>query len=455
MAKVRAVHTCSACGGTTSQWAGRCPNCNEWNTLSEDAAPVAAPAARRQAATIAPLVAPVPIGSVDQAGWAPTPTGVLEVDRVLGGGLVPGSVTLLGGEPGIGKSTLLLQLLAKLANGGATCLLVSAEESAQQVRLRAERLDALAPNLFIVSETSLPAVLGAIDHLGPAFVAVDSIQTIFDPEVGSQPGSVTQVRECAVALVHKAKQGGPAVVLVGHVTKDGQLAGPRQLEHVVDTVLSFEGDRHHALRMLRAVKHRFGSTGELGLFDMQGEGLTEVPDPSGLLLGDRDDATTGSVVMAAMDGHRPLLVEVQALVGTESAQPARRSAQGLDINRLTMLTAVLARHAGLGVLGERNVYASAAGGIRVTEPASDLPLAIAIASTKREKAVTPGLVAFGEVGLSGELRQVSHMTRRLSEAARLGFTSAIVPAGCPDGPRGIELVRVKDVKAAIGLALNK
>jgi DNA repair protein RadA/Sms len=450
---VRAVHTCSACGGTTSKWAGRCPDCGEWNTLSEEAAPVAT--AFRPSAAVAPLVAPVPIGEVDQAGWAPTPTGVLEVDRVLGGGVVPGSVTLLGGEPGIGKSTLLLQLLAKLANGGASCLLVSAEESAQQVRLRAERLGALSPNLFIVAETALPSVLGAIDHLGPAFVAVDSIQTIFDPELGSQPGTVTQVRECATALVQRAKQAGPAVWLIGHVTKDGQIAGPRQLEHVVDTVLSFEGDRHHALRMLRAVKHRFGSTGELGLFDMQGEGLTEVPDPSGLLLADRDEAATGSVVMAAMDGNRPLLVEVQALVGKETAQPARRSAQGIDLNRLTVLVAVLARHAGLGVLGERNVYGSAAGGIRVTEPASDLPLALAIASTNKDTSLMRGMVAFGEVGLSGELRQVSHMARRLSEAARLGFTAAVVPKACPDGPKGIELVRVKDVKAAIDVALNK
>jgi DNA repair protein RadA/Sms len=455
MAKVRAVHTCSACGATSSQWSGKCGGCGEWNTLSEEAAPTVAPAAARHAAAVAPLVRPVSINDVDQAGWAPAPTGVLEVDRVLGGGVVPGSVTLLGGEPGIGKSTLLLQLLAKLANGGSSCLLVSAEESAQQVRLRAERLDALSPNLFIVAETALPNVLGAIDHLKPAFVAVDSIQTVFDPELGAQPGTVTQVRECAGALVQRAKQNGPAVWLVGHVTKDGQLAGPRQLEHLVDTVLSFEGDRHHGLRMLRAVKHRFGSTEELGLFDMQGEGLTEVPDPSGLLLADRNDTVSGSIVTAAMDGYRPLLVEVQALVGTEESVPARRSAQGLDTNRLNLLVAVLERHTGMSVLGKRNVYGSAVGGIRVVEPAADLAIAIAIASTHKNRVVAPDLVACGEVGLGGEIRQVSHMGRRLAEAARLGFKAAVVPMSCPDGPKGLELIRVKDVTTAISRTVSQ
>jgi DNA repair protein RadA/Sms len=423
--------------------------------MSEEAAPTTAPVAARRTPAVAPLVPPVPIGAVEQAGWAPAPTGVLEVDRVLGGGVVPGSVTLLGGEPGIGKSTLLLQLLAKLANGGSPCLLVSAEESAQQVRLRAERLGSLSPNLFIVAETALPSILGAIDHLGPAFVAVDSIQTVFDPELGSQPGTVTQVRECAGALVQRARQGGPAVWLIGHVTKDGQLAGPRQLEHVVDTVLSFEGDRHHGLRMLRAVKHRFGSTEELGLFEMAGEGLTEVADPSGLLLSDRNDAVPGSVVMPAMDGHRPLLVEVQALVGTDESVPARRSAQGLDLNRLSVLVAVLERRAELVVLARRNVYASAVGGIRIAEPAADLALALAIASAHKNRPVAPDVVACGEVGLGGEIRQVSHIGRRLAEAARLGFKAAVVPASCPEGPKGLDLIRVKDVKAAISEVVSR
>jgi DNA repair protein RadA/Sms len=397
----------------------------------------------------------VRIGEVDQAGWAPAPTGVLEVDRVLGGGVVPGSVTLLGGEPGIGKSTLLLQLLAKLANGGSPCLLVSAEESAQQVRMRAERLDSLAPNLFIVAETALPAILGAIDHLQPAFVAVDSIQTVFDPELGSQPGTVTQVRECAGALVQRAKQHGPATWLVGHVTKDGQLAGPRQLEHLVDTVLSFEGDRHHGLRMLRAVKHRFGSTEELGLFDMRGEGLAEVADPSGLLLSDRNDTVPGSVVMPAMDGHRPLLVELQALVGGSENNNPRRPAQGLDQSRLSVLVAVLERRAGMGYLAKKDVYASAVGGVRVVEPAADLAIALAIASTYKGEPIAADLVACGEVGLGGEIRQVSHMGRRLAEAARLGFKAAVVPVSCPEGPKGLELIRVKDVTTAISSTVSR
>lgn len=455
MAKVRAVHTCSACGATSSQWSGKCAGCGEWNTLSETSAPAVAPAVARHKAAVAPLVPPVRIGEVDQAGWAPSPTGVLEVDRVLGGGVVPGSVTLLGGEPGIGKSTLLLQLLAKLANGGSPCLLVSAEESAQQVRMRAERLDSLAPNLFIVAETALPAILGAIDHLQPAFVAVDSIQTVFDPELGSQPGTVTQVRECAGALVQRAKQGGPATWLVGHVTKDGQLAGPRQLEHLVDTVLSFEGDRHHGLRMLRAVKHRFGSTEELGLFDMQGEGLAEVSDPSGLLLSDRNDTVPGSVVMPAMDGHRPLLVELQALVGAGENNNPRRPAQGLDQSRLSVLVAVLERRAGMGYLAKKDVYASAVGGVRVVEPAADLAIALAIASTFNGEPVASDVVACGEVGLGGEIRQVSHMGRRLAETARLGFKAAIVPASCADGPKGLELIRVKDVTTAISKAVSR
>jgi DNA repair protein RadA/Sms len=423
--------------------------------LSEEAAPAAPARTTRQTASVVPLVPPTRIGDVDQAGWAPAPTGVLEVDRVLGGGVVPGSVTLLGGEPGIGKSTLLLQLLAKLANGGFQCLLVSAEESAQQVRLRAERLGALSPNLFIVAETTLPSILGAIDHLQPVFVAVDSIQTIFDPELGAQPGTVTQVRDCANALVQRAKQNGPAVWLVGHVTKDGQLAGPRQLEHLVDTVLSFEGDRHHDLRLLRASKHRFGSTGELGLFEMAEEGLREVADPSGLLLADRNDTVSGSVVMPAMEGHRPLLVEVQALVGKEEIVPARRSAQGVDGNRLSLLVAVLERHADMGILGKRNVYASAVGGVRVVEPAADLAIVLAIASTNNDRVMAPDVVAVGEVGLGGEIRQVSHMARRLNEAARLGFKAAIVPASCPDGPKGLELIRVKDVKAAIESTIGR
>jgi DNA repair protein RadA/Sms len=394
---------------------------------------------------------PALLEDVDAASFAPRPTGLAELDRVLAGGLVPGSVTLLGGEPGIGKSTLLLQALANIASTGGRTLLVSAEESPQQVRLRAERLDTLGAGLWLVGETSLAGVLAAIEEVEPDVVVVDSIQTVADPELGSAPGSVTQVRECACRLVRVAKAvspAGPAVVLVGHVTKDGALAGPRVLEHVVDTVLSFEGERHHALRLVRATKHRFGPTGELGLFEMTGSGLVGVSDPSGLLLGDRRPGVAGAVVVPAIEGQRPLLVEVQALVSSTNAPMPRRSAQGLDGGRVALLMAVLQRHARLS-LGSYDVFASAVGGVRVTEPAADLAVALALVSAATGRAIGSDVVACGEVGLGGEVRQVAQVGRRLAEAARLGFRRAVVPASSPDGPSGIELVRVAGVVEAL------
>ena len=399
---------------------------------------------------------PVPIADVDLDRGGPRPTGLGELDRVLGGGLVNGSVTLVGGEPGIGKSTLLLQTLAAMAAGGHRALLVTAEESARQVRLRAERLDALVPGLHLVAESVLPAIVGHLADLSPEVVVVDSIQTIFDPELGSVPGSVTQVRECAQRLVAAAKELGVSVVLVGHVTKDGSLAGPRVLEHVVDTVLSFEGDRHHALRLLRAVKHRFGSSEELGLFEMGERGLVGVPDASGLLLTDRRCGVPGSVVAPTMDGHRPLLVEIQALVSPSTLAQPRRSAQGLDHGRLTLLLAVLARRVGLGAFGESDVYASAVGGVRVAEPGADLALALALVSSLADQPLPADLVALGEVGLGGELRQAVQMPRRLAEAARLGFRRAVVPASSPDAPPGLALLRAGTLAEAIGhLAIGR
>lgn len=396
------------------------------------------------------------LSEVDTEGWVALPTGLAEFDRVLAGGLVPGSVTLLGGEPGIGKSTLLLQALADIARRGGRALLVSAEESPQQVKLRAERLGTIGAGLWLVSETSLPGVLAAIEEVRPDVVVVDSIQTVSDPEIGSAPGSVTQVRECAYRLVKVAKCAagpvpggqGPAVVLVGHVTKDGALAGPRVLEHVVDTVLSFEGERHHALRLVRATKHRFGPTGELGLFEMTGSGLVGVPDPSGLLLGDRRPGVPGAVVVPAMEGQRVLLVEVQALVSQTKAVMPRRSAQGLDGGRLALLLAVLERHARV-VLSGADVFASAVGGVRVVEPAADLALALALVSAHGGVAIPSDLVACGEVGLGGEVRQVAQVGRRLAEAQRLGFRRAVVPVSSPDGPPGMELVRVSSLIEAL------
>lgn len=391
-------------------------------------------------------------------------TGMDELDRVLAGGIVPGSVTLVGGEPGIGKSTLVLQALAAMARAGARMLLVSAEESPRQVRLRAERLGALGPGLWLVAETSLPGVLAAVEEIRPDVVAVDSIQTLVDPDIGSGPGSVNQVRECAQRLVRAAKTApagadgvhhGPAVLVVGHVTKDGSLAGPRVLEHVVDTVLSFEGERHHALRLLRATKHRFGSTGELGLFEMTGSGLIGVADPSGLLLGDRRPGLAGGVVVPAMEGQRPLLVEVQALVTPTALAMPRRSAQGLDSGRLALLLAVLHRRVGLS-MARADVFASAVGGVRLTEPASDLAVALAVASAASQVVLPADMVVCGEVGLGGEIRQAAQVRRRLDEAARLGFTHAMVPRSSPDGPSGLELIRVATLAQAadiLGLCL--
>jgi len=439
------AHRCTACGTSHPKWSGRCPACGEWNTLVEEAAPP------KRRSTAARPVAPRPITEIVAADARPVATELPELDRVLGGGLVPGSVTVLGGEPGIGKSTLLLQVAAARARSGAPVLYVSGEESAAQVRDRAGRLDAMEPTLWLLSETEVGAVVGAMEQLSPALVVVDSIQTLVDPEVGSSPGSVTQVRETAHRLVVEAKARDVAVVLIGHVTKDGSLAGPRVLEHVVDTVLSFEGDRHHALRLLRAVKHRFGPTSELGLFEMAEAGLSGVADASRLFLSDRAVGIPGSVVVPTLEGHRPLLVEVQALVVPSPLPSPRRSAQGFDQGRLSLLVAVLTNRVGLPFV-DRDVYASVVGGVRLGEPGSDLGISLALASALTSTAVDADLIACGEVGLGGELRQVAQTPRRLAEAARLGFQRAIVPASAPDIVGAMELVRVASVAEAVRAA---
>jgi DNA repair protein RadA/Sms len=393
----------------------------------------------------------VPLAEVDAGGCEPLPTGVGELDRVLGGGLVPGSVSLLGGEPGIGKSTLLLQLLSSAADRGGRCLLVTAEESARQVRLRAERLGAAqARALWIVSETELGSVAHHVEEVSPTHLAVDSIQTVFDADLDSSPGSVAQVRHCAHRLVQLAKATNVATVLVGHVTKEGDLAGPRVLEHVVDTVLSFEGDRHHALRLLRAPKHRFGATGELGLFEMTERGLVGVPEAAGLFLADRREGVPGSAVALTMAGRRPLVVEVQALVTPTNLPLPRRSAQGIDGGRLGLLLAVLEERAHVAI-GKCDVYASAAGGVRVVEPGADLAVALALASAQAGVALPADVVACAEVGLGGELRQVGHVAARLGEAARLGFRRALVAPSAPDPPVGVTALRVPTLAAAVDL----
>ncbi len=444
MSKLRLVYRCGECTTAYPKWAGRCPSCAAWNSMVEDVEgpdpDIATLISAASAAT------PMPIAEVDTLVGGPLSTGIDELDRVLGGGLVPGTVSLLGGEPGIGKSTLLLQLAAAWPT---RTLYVSAEESAQQVRLRAERLGAVGPHLWLLAETSLPHIVAALDTVQPHLVIIDSIQSVADPDLGSAPGSVVQVRGCTHRLVAEAKGRGIPMVLVGHVTKDGGLAGPRVLEHVVDTVLNFEGDRHHALRLLRAVKHRFGSTNELGVFEMVEHGLVGVPDASSLFLTDRRTGVAGSAVTPTLEGHRPLLVEVQALTNkVNPGVPPRRSAQGLDPGRLALLLAVLERRARLP-MGQHEVFASAVGGVRLTEPGSDLPMCLAIVSALDNHPLPPDVISFGEVGLAGELRQVAHASRRLAEAARLGFSRAIVPANSANGVDGISLIRVATLTEAL------
>ena len=438
MARTKTLYRCTECGTTEPKWAGRCTGCEAWGTLLEE---VDGPAAGVGVSMLPPSVAPIQISDVDPTEFTPRSTGVAEMDRVLGGGLVPGSVTLLGGEPGIGKSTVLLQAAAEVAASGRKVLYLSGEESAQQVRLRAERLGALHPMLWLATEISLPQVLGAIASVEPDLVIVDSVQTLLNPDLASTPGSVAQVRECTHRLVQEAKRTGCAMVLVGHVTKEGALAGPRVLEHMVDTVLSFEGDRHHALRLLRVVKHRFGSTQELGLFEMTEKGLKGVPDASGMFLADRRLGIPGSVVVPTIEGARPLLVELQVLTTPSTLPSPRRSAQGIDSGRLALLLAVLQQRVGVAT-GQVDVYALAVGGVKIVEPGADLALALAVVSSLTGTPVPADIVACGEVGLGGELRQVAHTPRRLAEASRLGFKRAVLPFSAPAPPPGITAIRV-------------
>ena len=429
MAKARTIHRCQECGASSPRWQGRCVSCGAWNTLVEEIeAPVVSgvgPGGGPWAS--GPTDDPRPIADVVLDTSSTFPVGFDEVDRVLGGGLVAGGVALLGGEPGIGKSTLLLQLAAGLARAGKRVLYVTAEESAAQIRSRADRVDAVTDNLWVVAETAVPRIEALLDEVDPVVVVVDSVQALVVPELGSAPGSVAQVRECAFRLVTAARTRGIATVLVGHVTKDGALAGPRVLEHVVDTVLSFDGDRHGGLRLLRATKHRFGSTSEVGVFEMGESGLRAVADPSGHFVGDRRGGVPGSVVVATVEGRRPVLVEVQALVGESNLPAPRRTAQGIDAGRLAMLLAVLERRVGIGGLGKLDVHTLAVGGVRLDDPGGDLAVALAVISAMTDRPVADDVVAFGEVGLTGEIRQVARTAERVAEAERLGFTTVYGP----------------------------
>ncbi len=452
MAKPRTTFRCSTCGEEAPQWVGRCPGCGDWSTMAEERLE---PAARGDApVALRDDEVPMPIAEVDSGAFSTTSTGVPELDRVLGGGFVPGSATLVGGEPGVGKSTLLLQVAMAMATGADTVLYLSAEESMAQVRDRAERLGPLPGHLQVSAAQSLPAIEAAVDASGARVVIIDSIQTIHDPGLGSAPGTVGQVRECAGRLVQLAKRRSLVLVLVGHVTKDGALAGPRVLEHLVDTVLSIDGDRQHALRLVRAVKHRFGSTHELGVLEMTGVGLQGVADASGLFLADRRPGVPGSVVVPTVEGARSLLVEVQALVVRSPLATPRRSAQGVDSGRLALLLGVLANRAGCP-LGDYDVFASVVGGVRLQEPAVDLGLSLALVSALVDVALPSDVVVVGEVGLGGEVRQVAGLDRRLAEAARLGFRRAIVPEHHglgADQASGITLHPVDDLRTALLVA---
>lgn len=437
----RSAYRCEECGLIAARWMGRCPECRAWGSL--------AAAHRLQPVSGGAVAAPaLPIGRVDAHLARPAPTGVSELDRVLGGGIVPGAVVLVAGEPGIGKSTLLLDVAARVARAGRRALVVTGEESAGQVRMRADRVDAVHPELFLAAETELAAVLAHVDSVEPAVLVVDSVQTIAAPEIDGTPGGVSQVRHVAAALIAVAKQRGISVLLVGHVTKDGAIAGPRALEHLVDVVVQFEGERGSRLRLLRAHKNRFGPTDEIGCFEIDAAGIRGVSDPSGLFLSRHGSPVPGTCVTVAIEGRRPLLVEVQALVAATPLASPRRATAGVDPSRLAMVLAVLERRAGVQV-ANRDVYAATVGGVRLADPAADLAIAVALASSSRDVPCPPAVVAVGEVGLAGELRPVRGLPLRLAEAARLGFRRALVPAGSPDPPGPITAIAVSTIGEAL------
>ena len=453
----RAVYVCQECGYESPKWLGRCPNCAGWNTLVEEPAAVSPRGGGGRGRVVAPSTTAVPLTEIVLDGEARLGIGIAEVDRVLGGGLVPGSLVLIGGDPGIGKSTLALGIAHRLARTG-TVLYVSGEESVRQTKMRAARLGVESPRLLVLAETDLTQIIAQIAEARPGLVVVDSIQTVYRPELPGAPGSVGQIRECTGDLLRVAKtEGGPAILIVGHVTKEGAIAGPRVLEHMVDTVLYFEGEHHHAYRVLRATKNRFGSTNEIGIFAMSGRGLAEVPDPSALFLSERTSDAPGSAVICALEGTRPLLLEVQALVTRTPFGVPRRTAAGVDYNRTLLLLAVLEKRAGLH-LASYDVYVSVAGGVQVGEPAADLGVALAVASSHRERPVEASTVAVGEVGLGGEVRAVSQVARRIGEAAKLGFHRVLLPranlAGLDDATPGVELIAVKSVAEALDLVLT-
>ncbi len=456
MAKEKTVYTCSECGATSARWLGKCPGCEGWNTLVESVAEATGGTSRNRLASashvgLAPSQPVLPLSQIEAVDVARHPTGQEELDRVLGGGLVDGGVVLIGGDPGIGKSTLLLQAVDALQRHGHDTLYVSGEESGAQVALRARRLGLVGSQVPVLAEIQLEKILATLAQRQPRVVIIDSIQTLYSAELSSAPGSVAQVRECAAHLTRMAKLTGIAVVLVGHVTKEGALAGPRVLEHMVDTVLYFEGDTHSSFRLIRAIKNRFGAVNEIGVFAMTEKGLRGVSNPSAIFLSQHSEPVPGSCVLVTLEGTRPLLVEVQALVDTGGPSP-RRLSVGLERDRLAMLLAVLHRHAGVACL-DQDVFVNAVGGVRISEPAADLAVLLAIQSSLRGKPLPRGFMAFGEVGLAGEVRPAPRGQERLREAAKLGFAHAIIPsANAPKKPiAGMTVHAIERVEEAIAL----
>jgi len=452
MAKAKTVFVCGECGYESGRWLGKCVGCGAWNTMFEQVAtpdtPEKSKARKRPGGSGAP---PLRLEDISEEAQARRSCGIEELNRVLGGGIVEGSVTLLGGDPGVGKSTLLLQVCGKLAEAGATVLYVAGEESARQVKLRARRLDLSSSHLWILAENAMDDIEERFHALAPDFCVVDSIQTVYRPEMSAAPGSVSQVRECASLLIRLSKVSGCATFLVGHVTKEGAIAGPRVLEHMVDTVLYFEGDRRHAWRILRAVKNRFGSENELGLFEMHEKGMKPVDNPSELMLSRRARDASGSIVTCGLEGTRPILVDVQALVSRSPFGMPRRTADGLDGARVALLLAVLEKRAGYRLF-DQDVYINIAGGITLSEPAADLPVCVAVASSLTDQTMPKNAVVFGEIGLSGEIRAVAHADRRLSECVRHGFSMCVLPKENMQGlraPEGVALYGVETLSQAI------
>jgi len=445
----RTIFVCQQCGRESVKWLGRCPDCEGWNTFVERTV--------RRPTTPSRLLstAPQELSRVADEGITRLILSFAEFNRVLGGGIVPGSLVLVAGDPGIGKSTLLLQISALVAQQGGRVIYVSGEESVQQVRIRANRLRLGGERLYILPETNLEVILEQLEGAPPDLVIIDSIQTVYLDGLGSAPGSVAQIRECTMRLMQWAKIANVPILLSGHVTKDGAIAGPRVLEHIVDVVLYLEGEPFSSYRLLRGVKNRFGSTNEVGIFEMRGQGLVEVDNPSEAFLSQRAREAIGSAVVPTLEGTRPLLVEIQALTSTTSFGFPRRTANGVDFNRLLLITAVLTKRAGLA-LSNQDIIVNVVGGLRVNEPAADLGIALAIASSLRGAAIDPGMVAIGELGLSGELRAVPQLERRLGEAAKLGFGRCLLPGRAKVGaPQGIELIGVESVREALKVALSK